>query len=228
MDKEHTHDSASKEEKTATKKSVSLQDFTKKQVAIPTAIVAVLVVAFLLLFSNGWIVAATVNGAPVYRHQVRNMTETELGADTLRSLVSKKLIDQEIRSAGVVVSKEDIDQEIQEIDDLLMELQETDFASTIEARGLTMSEARDQIRQQLELEALFADSIAVTEEEVDAMLADSGIELPEDEAELNLLRESARDQLTQQRLYEAYTEKERELREAGNIHFFVDYLTSKS
>ncbi len=232
MSEHHHHEnnhSSKEEHRHTSKKNAAAFDFSKimqPKILAPIITATVVVIVFLLLLSNGWIVAATVNGSAISRHEVRNLVEKDSGADALRGLISQKLLDQEIKDKKISVTEAQIDEEIATISDLL-EKQGLTFAEAIEGQGLTMNEARKQVKRQLELEGLFADSVIVSEEEINAFIESNQVPLPEDEGEKAELLSSVREQMEQEKLYNEYIAKEAELREQASIKFFVDYLDSK-
>lgn len=227
-EKDHSPKEHKRENKTK-KSSAQVLDLSKilnAKVLVPVIVAVILVGGFLLLLSKGWIVAATVNGSSISRHEVRNLVEKDAGADVLRGLISQKLIDQEVKNKKISISADAINAEIATISDLLEE-QGLTFGDALEGQGLSMEDARDQIKRQLELEVLLAEKVVVSDEEIDEFIAQNEISLPEDDEEEELLRVSIREQLEQQKLYNEYLTLESQLRNEANIKFFVDYLDSK-
>ena len=58
--------------------------------------------------SRGFIVAALVNGKPIFRWDLNQSLATRFGQQTLESMISERLIADTAQQKGVVISKEDV------------------------------------------------------------------------------------------------------------------------
>ncbi len=131
--------------------------------------VLVLGLAALLFANKGLIVAATVNGKPIFRWDLNQQMTARFGAQTLEGMISEELIAAEAKKAGVTVTKEEVDAKVQSvvaslggnvsIDDLL------------KYQGMTKVEFENQIRLQLLVEKLLGKDIVVTDEDVAGYIA---------------------------------------------------------
>lgn len=146
---------------------------------LPFARIALVVLALglaAILFANkGLIIAATVNGKPIFRWDLNKQMTARFGAQTLEGMISEELIAGEAQKAGVTVTKDEVDAKVQSvvaslggnvsIDDLL------------KYQGMTKAEFENQIRLQLMVEKLLGKDIAITDEDIAAYIAGNGATL---------------------------------------------------
>lgn len=215
----HDHKEAPKADK---KPSELMQKITSKAFLMPAAIAAIVIALVLTVFFQGWVVAATVNGGAVSRFKVIKALEANDGEAALNAMIEEKLIEQAIRKAKVSVSQADVDAEIDALKEQFASIGQ-DFDSIVEQQGLTQDEANEQVKKQLQLEALLSENAAVTEEEIDEFIATNEIEIPADETEAATLRDTVRDSIQQNKLYAAYDELLANLKSDANITYFVNY-----
>ena len=132
---------------------------------------AVVLVAILilgaLLYSQGLIVAAKVNGESISRLSVLSELEDQAGVAVLDSLISDILIEQAATEAGVTAT------EIATIESQIV-AQGGTLEALLAQQRLDQKSLTKQIRMQKLLEALLSSDIAVTDEEIDAFLAENG------------------------------------------------------
>ena len=182
------------------------------------AIVAVLVVGA-WLYTQGFLVAAKVNGESISRLSVVSELEEQAGAAVLDSMISDILIEQAAAEAGVTITDAEVATEITTI-----EGQITGQGGTLEQvlaqQGLTRDSLTEQIKTQKMLEVLLADDIIVTEEEIKAFIEANG-PLPEGQEEA--ARVQVREQLRSQKFSTATQSYVTGLRTQANIQYFVEY-----
>jgi hypothetical protein len=125
----------------------------------------VIIIGFLLYRYRGQLIVATVNGQPIFRTSLIKELEQQGGQKVLDSLIAKTLILQEGKKKNIVISQEEIDKEIEEIEKSLMQ-QGQDLAQVLVARGLSRRTLAEEIKIQKILEKATAKEVAVTEEEM--------------------------------------------------------------
>ena len=128
-----------------------------------------LVTIVLVLFwqrTNTWPIAAIVNGRPVLRHELNQELYKQGGPEVLDSIITQRLVDQEIAKSGVQASAEEVDARISEIKTTFGE----SYQAALDAQGITETELRDQISTQLAIERLLSDQATVSAEEIDAAM----------------------------------------------------------
>lgn len=133
-------------------------------------IVGVLVVSAILLANKSWLVAAIVNGKPVWKMQLDKTMTDRFGKQTLEGVISEMLIADEAKKQGVSVTKEEIAAKEQQIvrsvgganvniDDLL------------KYQGISRVDFDNQIRVQLTVQKILGKNIQITDSDVDAFIA---------------------------------------------------------
>ena len=182
------------------------------------ALVGVMVLSA-VLYTQGFIVAAKVNGESISRLSIISELENEAGAAVLDSLISDILIEQAAAEANVTVAEADVATEIAAIESQISEQGGT-LEEVLAQQGLTRESLTKQIRMQKILEALLVSDIAVTEEEIDAFLAENG---PVPEGQEEAARAQVSEQLRSQKFSTAAQSYITGLRTQANIQYFVDY-----
>ena len=168
------------------------------------AVVIVLVVGA-ILYTQGFVTAAKVNGQSISRLSVVSELEDQAGATVLE--------------AGVTVTDADVATEI-----VAIESQITTQGGTLDEvlvqQGLDRESLTKQIRMQKLLEALLSSDIVVTGEEIDAFLAENG---PVPEGQEEAARAQVAEQLRSQKFSTAAQSYVTGLRTKANIQYLVNY-----
>ena len=193
---------------------------SKRALVAAAIIIAIAAVGALAFYLKGLVIAATVDGMPIYRLSVIYSLERNAGKKTLDALITKKLIDNEARAKGVVVTPADVDAEIKKIEDQV-KTQGVTLDQAISEQGITLNYLKDQITVQKELEGLLADQLGVTDADIKKYIADNKITVPKgEEANFN---DQIKNQLKQQKLSDAATTLLDSLRAKSKINYFVNY-----
>lgn len=179
---------------------------------IVTGIVVIAVLVLLYLF-KGLFVAATVNGYPITRVAVIQELEKQDGGSVLQSLVTKHLITEEAKKSSVTVSKEQLDSEIAKIEESIKAQGQT-LDEALATQGWTRADLEDQIKTQLIVEAILADKVNVSEQEVDDYIKENKSTEP---------RESISSLLRQQKLMTEYQTWIQDLLSKAKINYWVKY-----
>lgn len=197
--------------------SSNLPPLTKNQIVI-LVIIAVLGVLYL---ARSLFFAAIVNGMPITRIAIINELEHQAGKQTLDTTIDKTLILQEAKRQNVVVTKEEIAQDVKKIEDSLAK-QGQNFDQLLTAQGMTRDQFTEQLKIQKMVQQMLGKDIVITDEEIDKFLKDSKASIPEGTSEAQL-RESAKEQLKNQKIGEKYQTWIEDLRKKAKIYTFVDY-----
>lgn len=202
------------------KKRLSLKFKKPKPLVIIVVIVVVLILAT-LFFAKGLFVAATVNGSPVSRLSVIRELEKQGGKQTLESIISKNLIEAELKKQNISVTPADVDEEIRSI-----EAQATSQGGTLSealaAQGRTEESLREQITLQKGVEKLLADKTAVSDEDIDTYLK-TNKPLPPKDMPIEDFRKQVGDQLQQQKFQQEAQKWIADLKAKSKIQYFVTY-----
>ncbi|MEA2056454.1 MAG: SurA N-terminal domain-containing protein [Patescibacteria group bacterium] len=191
--------------------------FDKKTI---TVLVVVGVLGVLYIF-RGLFVVAIVNGTPIFRFSILRQAEKSQGAQLLETTISEMLIKQEAKEKGVIVTDDELDAEIEEIKKNLEE-QDQDFDQLLALQGMTVDDLTERLRLNKLIERLLAGEIEVSDEEMTQYLEDNADFFPEDMEDAEK-KETARQQLNQQKMNEKYQEWVEELRNKARIKNFVNY-----
>lgn len=135
---------------------------------------AVVILGLIAIFvsNKGLLVAAVVNGKPIFRWQLTKVLTSRFGAQTLDSMISQALIDEEARKAGITVPQEDIAKKESELVASLGGSVSLD--DVLKYQGMTKGDFEDQLRLQLTVEKLLGKDITITDEEISNYIATSG------------------------------------------------------
>lgn len=181
----------------------------------------IILLGILLTLTKSLFVAAIVNGTPISRVSVVKELERQGGADALNTFIERALIFQEAKKQGVSISKETLDSQIAAIEELLKG-QGLTLDEALKARGQTKSELVEQIRIQKTVEAILAQKINITEEDIKNYF-EANKSLLEEGATLEDVKEDLRQQLFQQKLNEEYSKWIEELKAKAKIYYLVKY-----
>ncbi len=134
----------------------------------PWIAISVVAVCLLVFFmTNGSAdskAVAKVNGKPITQQELFDEMVKQGGEQTLESLITKKLIDQELASKKVNVSDKELDEEIAEIKKQFPS--EEQFAMALAQNNFTMDTLKKEIRQQISVTKLIEPLITHTEDDL--------------------------------------------------------------
>ncbi len=185
--------------------------------------ICILILSFIfaiLFYFKGLLVAATVDGKLISRLSVIRQLEKQGGKNALDSLIVEKLIENEAKKKGVVISNDEVDKEIKNIEALITK-QGSTLQNVLIQKGLTEETLRTQLRTQKKIEKLLADKIQVTDTEVSRYVLDNKIPLPKGkEAEI---KKQVADQLHNKKLNQEAQQWLAGLRVQAKIKYYVNY-----
>ena len=174
----------------------------------------------LVYLYKGLAVAAVVNGRPVSRLAVIKQLEKNSGKQVLDSLVIEKLVQSELKKAGVFATDEEISAEIKKIEESVA-AQGNTLEQLLKTDGVSMNELKKQLKIQIRVKKFFADKTAVSDEELSQYIKDNKITIPKEGGEE--LKRQVKDQLAGQKLNQAAGEWVETLRAEATIRYFVNY-----
>lgn len=133
-------------------------------------LIAGLLALFALLLANkSMLVAAVVDGRPVWSWELNSVMADRYGKQTLEGMISEKLIASEARKQGVVMNPEEVKAREEEIVKGLgggMSLEEI-----LKIQGLSKEEFDRQITLQLTVQKILGKGLTITEGDVDNYIA---------------------------------------------------------
>ena len=187
--------------------------------------IVVLVVAAIILggvyYFKSLFVAATVNGTPISRLNIVQELEKKAGKNILDTMITKKLIEDEVKNQGVIVKSEDIDSEIKKIEAQVV-VQGGTLEQALAGQGMTEADLREQITINKELEQILGDKLLVSDEEVDQYLSTNKI-LPTTGVSSDDLKNQTREQLKGQKFNKEAAQLIDDLRAKAVINYYTQY-----
>lgn len=168
---------------------------------ILTVVVALAGLAYLAYTHKSYVVAATVNGQPIYRHTLLLTTEQVHGPMVLEQLINEQVVAQEASKRGLVVTQEDLDTEFQNLKDRYQKEQGVDLESVMQQNGVTRQEVQKNLTPQaLQNKLITSEGLVATDDEVDAFFVANPTLLPEDAKEAATARENLKQSLKDQKV----------------------------
>lgn len=216
--------SASKKSRISTTEAASSFGAPSKKMSFKAK--AAIVVGFaaivsILYLNRSLIVAATVNGEPIGRLEVVSEVEKRFGQQALDSIITERLVLQELRAKGQTVSDAEIQEEIKEVEERVKESGQ-DLDTLLSIQGMSREDLRKQIIVAKAAEKILSEKIKVTDQEISDYIKANQASLPKDKSEEEN-RKSVVDQLTQQKLSTEFNVLIEELRNKAKIEEFVKY-----
>lgn len=132
--------------------------------------VVVLLVGFFLV-KQGYIVAAMVNGTPIFRWELNNQLSRRFGEQTLESMITEELIMGAAQKEGIVVTADDVNAKITAITQTLGP--NVNLEELLRYQGMTRADFESQVRLQLTVEKMLSRDVAVTDEEVRSFITEN-------------------------------------------------------
>lgn len=182
---------------------------------------AAIIIGALAYLLKDYFIVAMVNGRPITRLEVIQELEKQGGEATADALISEVLLNQQAQKQGVIVSQDEIDSRIKEIEDELSQSGQS-LDQLLELQGVTRAEVEEQTRLRLLLQKLLEDKVTVTDEELNEAFESQAEQKPEemsDEEFKQQLRESLREQKLS---FEAQSYIQ-ELKDGAEIQYLYQY-----
>ncbi len=132
-------------------------------------IIGLLALSALLLANKGMLVAAVVDGRPVWSWELNRVLVDRYGKQTLEGMISEKLIEGEAGKSGVNLSPAEVKAREDEIVQGLgggMSLEEI-----LKIQGLSKDEFDRQISLQLTVQKILGKDLTITEGDIDNYIA---------------------------------------------------------
>lgn len=181
--------------------------------------IGILAIALVVLVAakNGYILAAVVNGAPIFRWDVNNVLMHRYGTQTLDGMVTERLISDEAAKANIQVTQQDVDKKAQDI------LKSFGSSLTIEdflrLQGMQKSDFDNQIKLQLEVQKLLTKDLKITDMDIDGYIASNRATLIATEP--SQLKEEARQSIMDQKVAEEFDNWLQNLRQKASVQKFL-------
>lgn len=201
--------------------SLRRNTFKKVNMKMAVAVAAVVIVAALLYVHKGVFVAATVDGNPISRMAVMSHLEKTYGKATLDSLIIETLIENEAKKRGITVTNEEVDAEFAKIEGQIS-AQGAKIDELLEAQSMTRDDLKGQIVLQKKMDKMVADSVAVSDADVDEYIKTMQVTVPQGEEGI-AMKAQITEQLKAQKSAEESQKFIDTLRAGAKIKRFVWY-----
>lgn len=202
-----------------------LKRFVAKMSKTTKTFIIVLVVAVVILggvyYFKGVFVAATVNGQAISRLSIVQELEKKAGKNILDTMITKKLIEDEVKKQKVVVKSEDVDAEIKKIEAQIV-VQGGTLDQALAGQGMTDKDLREQIMINKELEQILGDKLAVSDEEINQYLSTNKI-VPTKGVSSDDLKNQTQEQLKGQKFNTEAAKLIEDLRTKAVINYYTQY-----
>ncbi len=179
------------------------------------------VIAGLIYFYRGSIIAAMVNGEAITRAKLTGELDTRYGKDTLESLIEQTLISQEAKKEKVNISQADINNQIKSIEDSLKS-QNMTLDEALATRGLTKEDLIEQIKIQKTVETILGKNISISDSDIENYFTQNKTMFAKD-AKLADVKDQIKEQLLQQKLGTEYQKWIADLKSKARINYFVKF-----
>ncbi len=174
-----------------------------------------------LYYFRSLFIVALINGQPITRLHLIQELEKQGGKQILDGIVTKTLVLQKAKKQNISISEQEINGEIQKIEENL-KAQNQKLEDILAYQNTTREELVEQIRMQMILEKLVETNIEVSDEEVEEYLETNKDIFPE-EMEPEEMKQTAREQLGQQKLNQEIQSLLELLRQEAQINYFVEF-----
>ncbi|MEK7533345.1 MAG: hypothetical protein AAB542_02815 [Patescibacteria group bacterium] len=198
--------------------SVAPQVTTRKGFSWRWVLIGLAVLFVILLAANkGLVLAAIVNGKPIFTWQLNTTMRTRYGQQTLEGMIGESLIASEAKKSGLAITNTDIQVKQKEIlSSLGTEVNLEDF---LKFQGLTEADFNQQLKVQLTVEKLLTRGLTITEADIDNYIATNRALLTATEPAS--LREEAKKAIIGNTVSEKLQSWFLELRQKSNVMKFL-------
>ena len=139
--------------------------------------IVIIVLGLIAIFVShkGLLVAAVVDGKPIYRWDLNNVLMSRYGTQTLDGMISEVLVNEQAQKAGIIVTQTELDARTKSLVDSLGGGMNID--QLLQYQGMTRSDFNDQLKLQLTVEKLLGKGVTVTDDEVTAYISTNSANL---------------------------------------------------
>jgi hypothetical protein len=134
-------------------------------------VVLLLILAGYWLVSRGYVVAALVDGKPIFGWEVNQAVMARYGAQTLDSMISEKLIAGAAVKQGVVIAQSDVDAKIANLVSTLGP--NVKLEDVLQYQGMTKSEFENQVRLQMIVDKILGKDITIADTDITDYIANN-------------------------------------------------------
>ena len=191
------------------------EKYDKNKVLYKTgAIIAlILVLVFSLFwFNKGLFLAGTINGTLITTPEFYSKLSKANGEDVFDLLVQETLINQKAISAGVLVTEEEVNEKIKELEEQLGGAENLEQA--LLQNNTNVEEVKKQIITQIKIEKLLNDKLVVSDDEINKYIKENK------EFNPDISKEEAKEAIKSSKLNEKFNTWLEELRRNAKINTY--------
>lgn len=181
-------------------------------------LIIILVIALLLWKFKGSFIAAMVNGQPISRWQLNDQLVRKFGDQMLENIINERLILSAARQKGIIITSQDIDTKIQDIEKRLAG--QTTLDEALKAQGMAKEEFRRQIEIQLSIDKLFDNEATVSGGEIDEYISKNA-QAYKNATDPAALRKEVTDLLKQQKVSDLFEKWFSEVKKSASVKKFI-------
>lgn len=111
------------------------------------------------------IFAATINGKPIFRYELNQRMTKSFGKEVLENLIVEKLIAEEAAKNNIVVTQQEIDDEVSRLSENLGP--DTKLEDVLSFQGMTLEDLKEQLRLKIQVNKILNNEVAVSDEEIE-------------------------------------------------------------
>jgi foldase protein PrsA len=142
--------------------------FSSSKVGI---ILILVILAVVLLVRKGYVIAAVVNGKPIFSLTLTNSLLSRFGKQTLEGMITEQLIYQEAAKAGVQVTGDELkNREDEMVKNIGADVKLDDL---LKYQGMTREDFDNQVKLQLSVEKILGKDVNFSETQIDNFIATS-------------------------------------------------------
>lgn len=182
------------------------------------AIVAIIILGYIF---KSLLIAAVVNGRPIFRYSLTRELERVGGKGTLESMIEQSLVYSEAQKLKKLATAEEINTALSSIEDSLKS-QGLTLDQALSIRGQAKPELLGQIKLQKTVEKLLGDKITISDKEIsDYFTQNKGLFTKTDT--LDKVKDTIKSTLFQQKLSSEYQTLLTDLKAKAKILYFVNF-----
>lgn len=175
------------------------------------------ILAFFLYRGKNLFVVAVVNGKPITRWELNDDLTKRYGDRTLETMISERLVTDEIKKQNVTVSDEELKTKLTELTASLPKGVSLDEA--LKAQGISQDQFNSQLKLQIAVDKLLGQDVSVSAKEVDDYIKENKqLQAGTDPAKFTQQVETI---LRKQKIEELFQGWFASLKEKASIHRFL-------
>mgnify|MGYP000891352528 FL=1 len=130
------------------------------------AVLLAIILGLSAYFMRNLVVAATINGRPIFRYQVLQRLEEQHGKQMMEALINEALLMQEADKKNITVTQNDINAELKKIEETLSK-QGIKLETALTAQNMTKAGLERNVRLQLLAKKIVEKDIKITQKQID-------------------------------------------------------------